>query len=289
MAMKQECPKCLSSTVHHSKSGFFVRKSDNRKLRRYICKHCKSTYSQATFQSCYRQKKRRLNPRIHELLNSSVSQRRIAKLLKISRRTVAKKHKFIASVKRIENDKDFVNGPMVHEVQFDDLETIEHTKLKPLSVIMAVEKSTRRILGFRVCQMPAKGHLAKLSRKKYGYRVDMRAKGREDLFKNLALKVSEDAVIDSDQSPHYPGSVRRWFPNATHNRFEGKRGCVAGQGELKKVSFDPLFTLNHTFAMLRANINRLVRKTWCTTKDPERLKDHIEIYVNYHNRMLLKN
>ena len=40
--------------------------------------------------------------------------------------------------------------------------------------------------------------------------------------------------------------------------------------------------------MMRANINRLFRKTWCTTKKPERLIDHIELYVQYHNEVLLK-
>ena len=70
--------------------------------------------------------------------------------------------------------------------------------------------------------------------------------------------------------------------------MKGRASCVAGQGELKKVVFDPLYSLNHSCAMLRAHINRLIRKTWCTTKDPDRLADHIAIYVNYHNRELTK-
>ena len=54
----------------------------------------------------------------------------------------------------------------------------------------------------------------------------------------------------------------------------------------KKVKFDPLFSLNHTFAMLRANVNRLFRKTWCTTKKPQRLADHLALYALYHNEVL---
>ncbi|HXH76731.1 MAG TPA: hypothetical protein VNJ08_17305, partial [Bacteriovoracaceae bacterium] len=60
------------------------------------------------------------------------------------------------------------------------------------------------------------------------------------------------------------------------------------QGELKKVRFDPLFMVNHTCALLRANVNRLIRKTWCTTKDPARLKDHLDVFVYYYNEILLK-
>jgi len=53
-----------------------------------------------------------------------------------------------------------------------------------------------------------------------------------------------------------------------------------GQGELKKAGFDYLFSVNHTFATVRAKVNRLNRRTWCTTKNPERLADHIDIFID---------
>jgi len=40
--------------------------------------------------------------------------------------------------------------------------------------------------------------------------------------------------------------------------------------------------------MLRANVNRLIRRTWCTTKRIDRLVDHLTIYADYHNRLLIK-
>jgi hypothetical protein len=62
---------------------------------------------------------------------------------------------------------------------------------------------------------------------------------------------------------------------------------LTGQGELKVGGFDPIFSLNHTCAMLRANINRLFRKTWCTTKKMEMLEHHLAIYALYHNERAL--
>jgi sugar phosphate permease len=67
---------------------------------------------------------------------------------------------------------------------------------------------------------------------------------------------------------------------------QGQRGSSTGQGELKKIKFDPLFSLNHTCAMLRANVSRLFRKTWCTTKRPDQLRAHLMIYAEYHNSQL---
>jgi len=177
--------------------------------------------------------------------------------------------------------------PKSQVVEFDDLETFEHSKLKPLSVTMAVESKTRRILGFRVSRMPSKGLLAKKSRKKYGLIKDERKKNREELFKELRPHIEELAELKSDENPHYISSVRRYFPRAEYKRYPGRRGCVVGQGELKAGGFDPLYSLNHSFAMLRANINRLFRRTWNTTKKAERLSLHIAIYALYHNLALI--
>ena len=285
--MSLRCFKCEGSRDFCWRYGFFVRRSDNKKLQRFKCKNCFFVFSQATAQICYRQKKRRLNPRVLEFLCSGVSQRRTARLLKINRKTVTRKFVFLAQRAKLENFKKLSLLPPIEHIQFDDLETIEHTKCKPLSVTMAVEQGSRRILGFRVSQMPAKGHLARISLKKYGYREDFRSIGRQDLFNTLAHKIVSRALIESDQNPHYKEDLKKYFPEAKHRAFLGQRGSVSGQGELKKIVFDPLFSLNHTFAMLRANINRLFRRTWCTTKLPERLSDHIELYVYYHNEVLL--
>jgi len=201
--------------------------------------------------------------------------------------TVARKLQFLGLQARFKNRLDRLKHPIVQCFQFDDLETIEHTKLKPLSVTLAVEKGTRFILGFEVSRMPAKGLLAEKSVKKYGPRKDERAVGRDRLFRKIKNQIADSALIESDENPHYPESVKQHFPNAVHQTFKGQRGSVSGQGELKKIAFDPLFSLNHTCAMMRANINRLIRRTWCTTKKLQPLIDHIDIYVNYHNRVLI--
>ena len=183
---------------------------------------------------------------------------------------------------RIEN----LNLAKIRVLEFDDMETFEHTKCKPLSITLAVQKRTRRILGLEVSSMPAKGLLAKKARKKYGPRFDGRSIARRELFRQLQPVVHENALIKSDQNPHYPGDVARFFPKARHVQFQGRRPASTGQGEIKKGRFDPLFSLNHTCAMFRANVSRLARKTWVTTKRMDRLRAHLFIYADYHNQHL---
>jgi hypothetical protein len=211
----------------------------------------------------------------------------MALLLKTQQKTVAKKLEFLGLQARHFNLLHRRKIAPLDQLQFDDLETFEHTKMKPLSVTLMVEKQTRFILGFEVSRMPAKGHLAKRSIKKYGPRKDERAEARDRLFRRVKDFIEETALFESDENPHYGPTLKKHFPKAEHITCKGQRGAVTGQGELKKVAFDPLFSLNHTCAMLRANINRLFRKTWCTTKKIQPLIDHLEIYVMYHNQVLI--
>ena len=290
--MKLKCPsnslKCLEAG-RIVRNGSFYRTSDRKKIQRYKCALCGVNFSQATNSANFGQKKRQLNEKILEGFSSKVSQRRLAILLKTSRTTVSRKLKYLGRQCAHKNLLDRIfRAQAFCEVQFDDLETIEHTKMKPVSVTMMVEKHTRYIVGFEVARMPAKGLLAKRAVKKYGYRKDERATARDRLFRRLKPLIADCAIIQSDEHPHYPRSVKKHFPKAKHVTTKGRRGCVVGQGELKAGGFDPLFSLNHTYAMCRDNINRLVRKTWATTKDILCLCDHIEIYVYYHNQVLIK-
>ena len=121
------------------------------------------------------------------------------------------------------------------EIEFDELQTIEHTKLKQLSVAMAVTRESRKIVGFQVSQMPTTGHLAKHHLEKYGDRKDFRQKGLYRLFKNIGQHVNKDTKFRSDQCPYYESILKKVFPDAVYEQFKGARGSVYGQGELKRL------------------------------------------------------
>lgn len=268
--------------------GRFYRHCDKSYQQRFRCSDCGRTFSSASFQRCYRQRKRSVNPLVFQSLVSGESQRRIAILLKLNRKTVVRKLKFLGIMAYQAHQESLKTFPPSQEVEFDDLETFEHSKLKPLSVPMLIEAGSRRILGFRVGRMPAKGLLVARSLKKYGPRNDDRKSMRRSLLSELKPFLSEHIVVKSDENPHYPGDIKKFFPKGEHRTFKGRRGCIVGQGELKAGGFDPLFSLNHTFAMVRANVNRLFRRTWNTTKRPECLALHIALYLVYHNQVLIR-
>ncbi len=291
--MRPECPyrhihpHTASGNRKIVRLGSYRRKSDGRRVKRFRCNECGKGFSHATRSACYKQNKRHLNDRFRKLFASGISQRRLARLFSVSRTTVVRKHLFLASQSRGKVQRTETTEPVFEIVEFDDLETFEHTKFKPLSVFLAVEYKTRRVIDLEVARMPAKGKLSARALKKYGPREDERPAARRRLFERIQSRVSSVAIFKSDMNPHYPLDLKRAFPHAEHRRFKGRRGCIVGQGELKRGGFDPLFSFNHTAAMFRANVNRLFRRTWNTTKRPDRLADHLMIYAHYHNSTLI--
>ena len=277
-------PEDCAKIVHY---GRYYRTSDSRWVQRYRCTRCKYTFSKATFDVFFRHRLRRKHRALGELLCSSVSQRRAARVLGMDKKTVVRKFRLLSLSAEFSFRSTNLLQARAQEIEFDDLETFEHSKCKPLSVTLAVESTTRRILGLSVSEMPAKGLLARGARRKYGRRRDERTRERRRLFAKIQALVAPTAVIKSDSNPHYRSDVTHYFPQAEYRQYQGKRGSLGGQGELKKVRFDPLFSLNHTCAKLRADVNRLVRRTWCTTKRKACLEAHLILYADYHNRNLV--
>lgn len=222
-------------------------------------------------------------------LASGTSMRRTARILNIHYMTVQRKLIYLAEksrMKQAEYLQELKAQPVKH-LQFDDLITSVHTKLKPLSVTIAIDADSRAILGAKVSEIPAFGHLAELSRKKYGRRKNQHEEKLNELFAEIAPAIHPNARICSDEHRMYAPAVARFFPQSDYHQYKGEKACVAGQGELKKVQYDPLFMINHTCAMFRGNINRLIRRTWCTTKKESMLENHIQIFIAFNNQKLI--
>ena len=227
---------------------------------------------------------------VGKMLCSGVSQRRIALLLKITRKTVQRKLIFLAKIAQ-KNHLSFLSSlkdDELSEVQMDDLITSHHTKLKPLSLSVAVTTKSRYILAAELSQIPAFGHLASLSRKKYGRRKSELGEKLEGLYQDLRKILPKQGLIDTDEHQLYPIMIEKHLSGWRHRRFKSLKATVAGQGELKSKRRDPLFSINHTLAMMRANINRLFRRTWNTTKNPQMLLHHLWLYIEFHNRVLIR-
>jgi IS1 family transposase len=215
---------------------------------------------------------------------SGNTERRTARLLNCSKNTVSKKLVWLSL--HYTEDSSLPDSEMTH-LQIDELETIEQTKLKPLTIPICVNQNFK-ILSMSLGQIKAKGHLAQIAAKKYGFREDQREKALIELFENLKKLIKTDpTTITTDSHPMYPKLIKKYFPKTEHIQVVGKdylkkKKELIYTAERKKI-FDPLFAVNQRCAMLRSDLRRLTRRSWCTTKKLENLKHYLDLYKVYNN------
>ncbi len=287
--MNQGCPnkscKVFHQKIFQVKDGYFLRRDDSRRIQRFKCKICLIRYSKSTHTLEFAQKKRRFNMMIRSNLASGMSMRSCAYNLKLARKTIERKFVYLAKKARI-NQKELLKkwskNPL-NEIQFDDLISSVHTKLKPISISVVVDPKSFQVLGARAAEIPAFGKISEISRRKYGKRKNRHPKILSELLFDLKSSIASEVNFKTDEHKRYAEIIAGHFPRAKHQTYKGQRASIVGMGELKTRSFDPLFAINHTLACFRGGMNRFFRRTWCTSKTLKHTQDHIDIFVDYYN------
>lgn len=255
-------------------------------MPRYQCLNCLKSFSTRTLATTYRQKRPDLNQRVFESLTSGVSLRRTANNLKCDYRTVYRKFLWLSERAKLNHFQRKISPT---EIQFDEMESIEHTKLKPLTIALAVSEDYQ-ILGVKVGTLPAKGHLSEISKKKYGYRENQSDLVVRTLLESLKpILQTNHFKLKSDAKPQYRKIAKEVFPKHVHEVYvaqenKEKRRELKYTNQEKRI-FDPIFAVNQRMAKLRDHIKRLTRRSWCTTKKIENLEKHIYLYMAKNNEI----
>jgi len=75
---------------------------------------------------------------------------------------------------------------------------------------------------------------------------------RHHLMASLTSAIAADVEFVTDSHSAHPELIARHFPHARHTRHLGAKASISGQGEPKKLKFDPIFRINQQPVMLRA-------------------------------------
>ena len=259
------CQNC--KLTNFKKFGSY--KSKTELVQRYRCKTCKKTQTKRTNSENYRLRKRRLAKKIEALYCERMSLRGIARVLGIDRKTVNRYFLRMAYKARSENLKNLDNREIISTfVQFDALEIFEHTKRKPLGVWLSVRAKTGEIVSAKV------------------HRTDIRA-----------LAMSKKEIVKWNSRSNKESSLVDFLleTKKSLNRAYSVLGCD-GYHFSKKIAQDICGDIAHIIVLgenkkidlairkIRNDISRLSRKSLCSTKKAERLQNHLDLYINYHNR-----
>ena len=290
----RSCPRpdCPSRSSGHHRwcfKGGFVRACDGRTVQRFLCRECRRTFSTQTFRVDYRLKKPQLNHSLFGPFISKVTHRQAARVVGCSRGTVAHRLKLLG-----EHCREFhlwrlaraaADGGVRGKFQLDELETFEHSRrLAPVTVPVLIERTSYFIVDLRTAALPCRGGLSEADRLKkaerervHGVRKSGSREAVTKCFETLAACHDPRTAIEveTDRKSTYAGILKR--------RFGDRLRHVRRSSTARRDYSNPLFPINHTLAMLRDGLSRLVRRTWAASKLRQRLELHAWIWIAWRN------
>lgn len=169
---------------------------------------------------------------------------------------------------------------------FDELETFEtDRRVRPVTVPVLIQRTSLFVVHVETAPLPPRGNLRpyhQLRRLRDERLYGIRKSGSREACERTLLKLkpllSEGQYFDfiTDRKSSYRKIIRTHFMQ----RFASH---VQEYGKAARTCDNPLFPINHTLAMLRDGVSRLVRRSWCASKLRARLEDHLWIWVAYRN------
>jgi len=214
--------------------------------------------------------------------------RQAARILECSRDTVERLHRKMGRISREYHELILrANyGEVGGVFQLDELETFEtHRLARPVTVPVLIERKSYFVLYTEVAPMGPRGRLHPAAQKRkesdealYGKRQSGSRIAVQQAFELLRKMLPEDKLlnIQTDRKSTYRSLLRQIFSDClgSHVRESSRR---------RRDYSNVLFPINHTLAMMRDGISRLVRRSWGASKLRERLKDHMAIWMVYRN------
>jgi len=231
----------------------------------------------------------RLNLELIGPFVSKVTHRQAARILGCSRKTIAHRLQLLGA-----HCRDFhhwrlalarARGGLVGRFMLDELETFEHSRrLQPVTMPVLIERKTYFVVDLQTAPLPCRGRLSEKDRRKkeereagWGVRRSGSREAVETCFDTLArLHVTRGPVlVETDMKTSYRTILRKRFgARLAHERHSSKA---------KRDYGNPLFPINHTLAMMRDGISRLVRRNWGASKLRARLELHAWIWAVWRN------
>jgi hypothetical protein len=165
----------------------------------------------------------------------------------------------------------------------DEMESFEESAIRPVTIPVVVDRDTKLVVAASAAPIRRVGTKGSRRRRwlerqeiKHGKRRD-----RSRLCVHLVLRRCKRLLggrpltLLTDQKALYGSLGKKVFGSQlTHETVSGR---------LARASWNPLFPINHTEAMLRDNCGRLRRRTWLVSKHVRYLRRQLDFFIAYRN------
>ncbi len=283
------CPSREHVPFLWQRKGRYRRHCDERIVQRFLCRACLRYFSTQTFRIDYRLHRPTLHFTLFDTFVSKVTQRQAARNVLCTRKTVVHRLSLLAAHSRAFHDQVLARaktrGGLPGCFQIDELETFETSRLLcPVTMPVLIELKSYFVVDLVVAPLPARGKRRRKgtgAQAKVELREDKRRSGSRaavrSCFQVLAQACCEEGVIhvSSDWKSSYGTVLKEVMPGAYHHARHSSK--------TRRDRFNPLFPINHTLAMLRDGLSRLVRRSWGVSKQREWLERHAWVWIAYRN------
>jgi transposase-like protein len=284
------CPYPPCSHHRQPLPRFFLRlgsyhpKCRSHPVPRFRCRGCGRTFSRQTFRADYRQKKPYLNAPALYLMVSCVGLRQAARCLRVARRTVEHRFRWLAWHAAHYHQNRLRLARLRGPFQLDEMESFEANRYQPVTVPVLIHRETLFLVATAVGPLRRRGRLSPRQRQRrdqheslHGRRPSRSLAAVRRVLQTLLTltEPSSPVVLDSDHKPLYGPIGRSLFGS----RFRWRRHSASQ----RRDRANPLFPINHTNARLRHYLARLRRRTWCVSKRGDALQQHLTIAALWGN------
>ena len=292
MFQPPRCPNTSCPEHRHPQRRFFLKKGyyhprcRPRPVPRFKCRTCLRGFSRQTFRADYRDHRPDLNLRLFISIASGIGLRQTSRNLGLTLRCTELKFRKVARHLRDINLN--LRGPLPagSRLQFDELETYEGRRnTRPLSVPVLIDRETRFLIWTEAATIRPHGRMSEARRqaivddeRRFGPRKDTSRKAVLVTLRRGAALVEhhERVVLETDEKSTYPGLAAEAFGAERLDH-------LTTNSKLARMTWNPLFPINHTEAMLRDLSGRLRRESWLVSKEREYLELGLHLHMAYRN------
>ena len=288
------CPNHLIKTKRIQRQNFvrigFFRRISGQMVQRFRCRKCGTALSENIASMDYRNKKRRLNPKIFDMFVDGLSNRQIARRLNVDETLVRNRLWKLAKQSFLIQSEKTKKLKISEVISYDGVENFAKSQYEPNNINHAIGMNSYFIYDFNFSPLNRKGRMS--DRQKLNDAKLQKSLGR---FSRDAVRASTNLIfsrlndrrapgsalcIASDQHYQYRRSVeidlRHYGINITHKTISSKAPRV-----YKHI----LFAVNHSDLLLRQHIKAFSRETISFSKTHAAMVQKYALFMIWKNYM----
>jgi len=264
------------------RKGFYTRRAAPRRIPRFLCLHCRRSFSSQTFSSTYFLKRPELLEPLFLRLVACSGYRQIARALGVSPTTVLRQTIRLGRHCLLFHERLRPQGPLREPIAFDGFESFEFSQYTPVHFHVAVGVGSHFLYGFTDSELRRKGRMTAAQRARRGElerrfgRPDPRSIERE-VRAMLEMLLSEKSRADlvSDEHPAYPRALRPLRDRIATHRTVASRVARTPQ--------NPLFAVNLLDLLVRHSSANHKRETIAFSKRRQSAAERLWIFAVWRN------